>query len=272
MVHVQLELQAPVQLDDIDWALFQVTPCVKVVQGPSHLHRSFHWFWLSICAAVDWARLYWPLYRDILDVTILYGLINMTKVSHPDMLKKLQGKWERCQLIIFCIHAHSQEIKKSNWKHLSEGPSLCGGFKDIAIYFRLILFWGLCTWVSDCLWVVILYWRIWQQTFILMPSLWTCHISWHLINATWQLSSLSCSNCAKSLNHQRVDTALTQPDHRLIHKINNPLQTSCIELLIPALTLVFPRVISHKLSLAVVAFTFTSFRHIADKEIISPGL
>lgn len=53
-------------------------------------------------------------------------------------------------------------------------------------------------------------------------------------------SLLQSSNCTKSLNHQKVGTALTQPDYRLIHKINNSPQTPCIELLIPTLGLVFP--------------------------------
>lgn len=45
---------------------------------------------------------------------------------------------------------------------------------------------------------------------------------------------------ATSLNRRKVDAALTQPDDRLIRKINNPQQTSSsAELLIPTLTFAF---------------------------------
>lgn len=89
-------------------------------------------------------------------------------------------------------------------------------------------------------------------------------------------SLLQSSNCTKSLNHQKVGTALTQPDYRLIHKINNSTDT-LYRTADPYTGISFSmRVISYKLSLAVDAFTFTSspnyFFSFAEKEITTPGL
>lgn len=93
-------------------------------------------------------------------------------------------------------------------------------------------------------------------------------------------SLLPCSSYAKSLNHQKLDTALSQPDHRLIHEINNPPADIFHRTADPYTNISFFHVCD-KLSLAAVVFKFTSFENVSDdfffypitdKEIISPGL
>ncbi len=162
--------------------------------------------------------------------------------------------------------------QKNNWKHLCGWPQvelwgLTWHCKTVNIY-KFIRFFATCEYKT--VYELSSNAELYDSNHFLCNTI-SLNLSLQLAFIEHNLTARFChAPTERSLfHHQNVDTALPQPEHRLIHKINKPRQTSCTELLILPLTLVLHFkcvcVISCKLSLVVVLFTFTSFQNTRDE-------